>query len=273
MVTPDSLHARLHTRAVLPMCSSRARTALDSCPSRARVLFGLWWHRAVRALEGRLRSMHEAAASGTCPGEPHGRRPGRQRCPGPLPGPPRPRPQGPTWSPSPRWCSPATRSRTWRCAPRSSTPAGTASTSWPPTWSSDGLGELPVVVGYLDRVDRDGDGFGDDLNVADRPRVGVPKGEPQNCAAVLRGRPRSSPATPSTTCPTTGSSTSSGSSSRAATSPSCGCATSTSRSPSARTSGRRAAPSPRPGPPAPSCCWCSTAPPTSRTRTTSGSTW
>ena len=52
---------------------------------------------------------------------------------------------------------------------------------------TDGLGDLPVVVGYLDRVDRDGDGFGDDLNVADKPRVGVPKGEPQNSAAVLLG--------------------------------------------------------------------------------------
>lgn len=47
-----------------------------------------------------------------------------------------------------------------------------------------GLGELPVVVGYLDRVDpaRRGNGNG-----ADRPRVGVPKGEPQNAAAVLLG--------------------------------------------------------------------------------------
>jgi NAD+ synthase (glutamine-hydrolysing) len=53
--------------------------------------------------------------------------------------------------------------------------------------AGDGLGALPVVVGYLDRVDRDGDGRGDDLNVADKPRVGVPKGEPQNCAALLHG--------------------------------------------------------------------------------------
>ena len=46
---------------------------------------------------------------------------------------------------------------------------------------TDGLGELPVVVGYLDRVDPA------QRNVADKPRVGVPKGEPQNAAAVLVG--------------------------------------------------------------------------------------
>jgi NAD+ synthase (glutamine-hydrolysing) len=51
--------------------------------------------------------------------------------------------------------------------------------------AAEGLGDLPVVVGYLDRVDRDGDGFGDD--VAPAVRVGVPKGEPQNCAAVCVG--------------------------------------------------------------------------------------
>src|SRR5215212_1442198 len=44
---------------------------------------------------------------------------------------------------------------------------------------ADGLGQLAVVVGYLDRVDpeqRDND---------ERPRVFVPKGRPQNAAAVL----------------------------------------------------------------------------------------
>lgn len=51
--------------------------------------------------------------------------------------------------------------------------------------AGDGLGDLPVVVGYLDRVDRDGDGQGD--NVAPAVRVGVPKGEPQNCAAICVG--------------------------------------------------------------------------------------
>ncbi len=46
---------------------------------------------------------------------------------------------------------------------------------------ADGLGDLVVVVGYLDRVDpghRDAD---------ERPRVFVPKGRPQNAAAVLSG--------------------------------------------------------------------------------------
>jgi NAD+ synthase (glutamine-hydrolysing) len=48
----------------------------------------------------------------------------------------------------------------------------------------DGYGEVPVVVGYLDRAqgrdaDRDGDGVSED------GRTGVPKGMPQNCVAVL----------------------------------------------------------------------------------------
>ena len=50
----------------------------------------------------------------------------------------------------------------------------------------DGFGDLPVVVGYLDRArgrdaDRDGDGVSED------GRTGVPKGMPQNCVAVLHG--------------------------------------------------------------------------------------
>ncbi len=49
---------------------------------------------------------------------------------------------------------------------------------------ADGFGDLPVVVGYLDRAggrdaDRDGDGVSED------GRTGVPKGMPQNCVAVL----------------------------------------------------------------------------------------
>jgi NAD+ synthase (glutamine-hydrolysing) len=44
-----------------------------------------------------------------------------------------------------------------------------------------GLGDLACVVGYIDRVDPA------ERNVADSPRVGVPKGEPQNCAAMLLG--------------------------------------------------------------------------------------
>jgi NAD+ synthase (glutamine-hydrolysing) len=48
---------------------------------------------------------------------------------------------------------------------------------------ADGLGDLPVVVGYLDRVDPD------EQNVVERRDVLVPKGAPQNSAAVLhRGR-------------------------------------------------------------------------------------
>jgi NAD+ synthase (glutamine-hydrolysing) len=44
-----------------------------------------------------------------------------------------------------------------------------------------GLGELAVVVGYIDRVDPRA------RNVAEKARVGVPKGEPQNAAAMLLG--------------------------------------------------------------------------------------
>src|SRR3954454_3293332 len=44
---------------------------------------------------------------------------------------------------------------------------------------ADGLGDLPVLVGYLDRVDPD------ERNVDERPGVFVPKGEPQNAVAVL----------------------------------------------------------------------------------------
>jgi NAD+ synthase (glutamine-hydrolysing) len=48
---------------------------------------------------------------------------------------------------------------------------------------ADGLGNLPIVVGYLDRVDPA------ERNVQERRGVFVPKGAPQNCAAVLyRGR-------------------------------------------------------------------------------------
>ncbi|MEO7745387.1 MAG: nitrilase-related carbon-nitrogen hydrolase, partial [Actinomycetota bacterium] len=51
---------------------------------------------------------------------------------------------------------------------------------------ADGLGGLPVVVGYLDRAQgRDADPDGD--GVAEDGRTGVPKGMPQNCVAVLHG--------------------------------------------------------------------------------------
>ena len=50
--------------------------------------------------------------------------------------------------------------------------------------ADDGLGDLPVVLGYLDRAsgrdaDRDDDGVSEDGN------TGIPKGMPQNCVAVL----------------------------------------------------------------------------------------
>ncbi len=44
---------------------------------------------------------------------------------------------------------------------------------------ADSLGELPVVVGYLDRVDPDA------ANVDEHPGTFTPKGRPQNAAAVL----------------------------------------------------------------------------------------
>ena len=50
--------------------------------------------------------------------------------------------------------------------------------------ASDGYGDLPVVVGYLDRAEgRDADTDGD--GVSEDGRTGVPKGMPQNCVAVL----------------------------------------------------------------------------------------
>lgn len=68
--------------------------------------------------------------------------------------------------------------------------------------AEEGFGELPVVVGYLDRSE------------TERPRSGQPAGAPRNAAAVLhRGRSRST--SPSTICRTTASSTSSGTSCRA----------------------------------------------------------
>src|SRR6478736_5580401 len=50
--------------------------------------------------------------------------------------------------------------------------------------AADGHGDLPVVVGYLDRAQgRDADTDGD--GVSEDGRTGVPKGMPQNCVAVL----------------------------------------------------------------------------------------
>ena len=67
--------------------------------------------------------------------------------------------------------------------------------------AADGLGELPVVVGYLDRVGAEVPGaapgdaqhgeYPEHAGPAERADqlVGVPRGSPQNCAAVLyRGR-------------------------------------------------------------------------------------
>jgi NAD+ synthase (glutamine-hydrolysing) len=54
--------------------------------------------------------------------------------------------------------------------------------------AADGFGELPVVVGYLDRAqgdDADPDLAGLDTGMAEDGSTGVPKGMPQNCAAVL----------------------------------------------------------------------------------------
>jgi NAD+ synthase (glutamine-hydrolysing) len=52
----------------------------------------------------------------------------------------------------------------------------------------DGFGELPVVVGYLDRAqgrDADPEAAGLETGMAEDGSTGVPKGMPQNCAAVL----------------------------------------------------------------------------------------
>jgi NAD+ synthase (glutamine-hydrolysing) len=53
---------------------------------------------------------------------------------------------------------------------------------------SDGFGELPVIVGYLDRAqgsDADPEAAGLGTGTAEDGSTGVPKGMPQNCAAVL----------------------------------------------------------------------------------------
>ncbi|HET8615488.1 MAG TPA: NAD+ synthase [Actinomycetales bacterium] len=54
--------------------------------------------------------------------------------------------------------------------------------------ADDGFGELPVVVGYLDRAERgdaDAEAAGRHAGTAEDGSSGVPKGMPQNCAAVL----------------------------------------------------------------------------------------
>ena len=96
--------------------------------------------------------------------------------------------------------------------------------------AGEGLGELAVVVGYLDRRT---DGVA--------PRSASPPARrwtpPRCCTAaevVVALRP-------STTCPTTASSTSTATSCRATRCRWSGCTASTSRSPSARTCGRTAA--------------------------------
>ncbi len=58
--------------------------------------------------------------------------------------------------------------------------------------SADGLGELPVVVGYLDHAENgsghdESAGLGREHAQQDRDADGTPKGAPQNCAAVLYG--------------------------------------------------------------------------------------
>ena len=121
--------------------------------------------------------------------------------------PPRP---APTSSRSPRWCSPATRSRTSRCAPRSSDASRAAldalARGWRPrAWRPPGRGRLP--------------------------RPAEARRRRRSAAAPARRRtPRrpapaagSSRATPSTTCPTTASSTSTATSCPATRRRWCGC--------------------------------------------------
>ena len=56
--------------------------------------------------------------------------------------------------------------------------------------AADGYGELPVVVGYLDRArgrDIEIAELTEEGEVSEDGRTGIPKGMPQNCAAVLFG--------------------------------------------------------------------------------------
>ena len=73
---------------------------------------------------------------------------------------------------------------------RSSRPRSTRCTSSRPTWPRTGYGELPVVVGYLDRArgrDIELAELTEEGEVSEDGSTGIPKGMPQNCAAVLYG--------------------------------------------------------------------------------------
>ena len=107
-----------------------------------------------------------------------------------------------TSSRSPRWCSPAypVEDLALRESFVEATPARPGH-GWPPTSPPTGYGDLPVVVGYLDRAAR-----------AERSTPDPGRTLPQNCCRGPARRAGRRPATPSTTCRTTASSTSSGSS-------------------------------------------------------------
>ena len=117
-------------------------------------------------------------AAGPGPGQPERRRPRRQRRARASRPPTRPTPRARTSSRSPRWSSPATRSRTSRCGRRSRTRAAPAldaarraarraRASAPWSWSSATSTSSPTA---------------DD-------RLGRPRGSPQNAAAVVHRRP------------------------------------------------------------------------------------
>ena len=123
--------------------------------------------------------------------------------------------------------------------------SGPRSTQLAAELAADGLGDLPVVVGYLDHADeRDAAGERTPAGRARRTRRGC-------CTAAGSGPLRQAPPAqlrrlrrvPHTSC-------------RAPTDRRPGRTASTSPSRSARTCGRRAARSPSPARPAPSCCWC-----------------
>ena len=164
-----------------------------------------------------------------------------------------------TSSRSPRWCSPATRSRTSRCGRRSRTRRRAALTASRPA-RREGLGDAR----RRGRLPRPRDGRRDALGHA---RAASRRTPPPCCTAAA-----SSPATPSTTCPTTACSTSSATS--------CPATGTTVVRVARRRRGARHLRGPlagrRPGrrvrDAGAGCSWSSTARRTSATRTTCGST-
>ena len=133
------------------------------------VLGGADW----RTCSAEYAEAHDPAATRAGSGRPDGRRPRGQRGPGRRAGAYGCRSRGAICCCSPRCSSPATRSRTWRCGRRSSPRPGPMAIDVAATLVAEVLGDLPVVVGFLDQVE----------GAPTSP--GTPRHSPQNAVAVL----------------------------------------------------------------------------------------